>query len=623
MYEEFGARVNHENRTVQFRLFVPNQNGNTHDSELPGFKSVKVVGDFHKEHPVQWEKQVPDAMPFNKISYYQNDEHVGWVYESKVIPLEKGFYQYKYVVEFDDGETRWINDPCTRYHNNDGKYDNSGFVIGGTIRKADILKKRKPLKDLVIYELMIDNFTKGLMKDGESPIDVLLRDEVIDHFEKLGINAIEFMPWTAWPGGGFLWGYRPYLFFSVTDRYVAHVRDPKEKLSKLKKLIAKLHKKGIQVIMDGVFNHVMDDFPYYQLYRDREKSPYIGVFQQAAYFRDLDFRNDCTHQFILDVCKYWIDEFGIDGIRFDCTMGFYDESGAEVGLKRLTKDLRAYFDKGGSKYDNIALILEHIGGDARCAAADVQASGYWFDNFLWDMNRFIDSRYGHLDNPIMKILSSSVNWEYDHASHVLPLNYIENHDHRSLVNRISHPGDNRDMLWKTQPYMLALFTMPGSVMIHNGQEYGEDYWIPEDGPERIKERPLRWEYLNKDERGQNLFSFYQKLIRMRKDHPSLSTLYFHPADEKDWSDRFINGYGFDREKETVIYHRWGNGTDGRLERFMVVLNFSGNDQFVDVPFPVNGEWKDLLNDEVREIEDYWSWNEKINSNWGRIFYWSE
>lgn len=625
MYKKFGAIVDHNKKTVQFRLFIPNENGNQHEASLPEIESVRVVGDFHKSYPEQWEKQTAEAKPFDKIRFYHNEEPVGWAYESKVIPLEDGFYQYKFVVRFDGGEVRWINDPCTHYYNHDGKYDNSCFVVGGTIAGADFMPGRKPLKDLIIYELMIDDFTKELMKDSESPIDVLLRDSTISYLKSLGINAVEFMPWTAWTGGGFSWGYMPYLFFSVTDRYLRNVKCPLEKLSKLKKLIAKLHENGIQVIMDGVFNHVAWEFPYYQLYRTRDASPYTGRFQGADFGEDLDFHNTCTHQFILDVCKYWIDEFGIDGIRFDYTRGFYDYSGNDIGLKKIIRELKDYFRSDPEKYKNIALILEHIGEDARHVAVDVGASGYWFDNFLWKMNEYIHSGYGHINNGIMKILCSSINWKYDTAGEILPVNYIETHDSSNIVNRISNPGSNREVMWKTQPYMLALFTMPGAIMIHNGQEYGEDYWLPEMHEERpphitrVRPRPLRWDYLNKDKQGRHLFNLYSKLIAMRKAHPSLSSINFHPADERWQCDHFIDGYGFDKKKQVVIYHRWGNGADGRLERFIAVLNFSGQDQYVDIPFSVNGEWEDILNDEVRIVENYSLQNEKINSNWGRIF----
>ena len=63
-------------------------------------------------------------------------------------------------------------------------------------------------------------------------------------------------------------------------------------------------------------------------------------------------------------------------------------------------------------------------------------------------------------------------------------------------------------------------------------------------------------------------------------------------------DRYLadaGGYGVDSARRLAIYHRWGKGDDGRLERFIVVLNFSDDDQWTDIPFSTNGVWTDLLN----------------------------
>jgi pullulanase len=80
--------------------------------------------------------------------------------------------------------------------------------------------------------------------------------ERIPYLEALGVNAVEFMPWMPWPGGGFSWGYDPFQFFAVEYRYCHDPKRPLEKLHKLRELINALHDKGIHVVMDGVFNQV-------------------------------------------------------------------------------------------------------------------------------------------------------------------------------------------------------------------------------------------------------------------------------------------------------------------------------------------------------------------------------
>ena len=200
---------------------------------------------------------------------------------------------------------RKVSDPCTRYGGSENQ--NSALVIGGSDPAvAPLAGGRKHLRDLVVYELMIDDFTDEY-RGARAPLDAV-RDKLDYLDRRLGINAILFMPWTAWPGDGFSWGYTPYHYFSVEYRYANAVTEPAEKLSWLKRLISACHERGIHVIMDGVFNHVGDvdvdgdeayGFPYRWLYADPVTCPYVGTFGgEFTGLKDLDFNNGCTQEFI-------------------------------------------------------------------------------------------------------------------------------------------------------------------------------------------------------------------------------------------------------------------------------------------------------------------------------------
>jgi hypothetical protein len=83
----------------------------------------------------------------------------------------------------------------------------------------------------------------------------------------------------------------------------------------------------------------------------------------------------------------------------------------------------------------------------------------------------------------------------------------------------------------------------------------------------------------------------------------------------------MNGlYGVDAEKGVAIYHRWGNAAAGRLERFIVVLNFSPDAQTVDIPFSGSGVWEDLLSGQTVNVGGSWLGGAVIQSNWGRVYY---
>jgi hypothetical protein len=107
---------------------------------------------------------------------------------------------------------------------------------------------------------------------------------------------------------------------------------------------------------------------------------------------------------------------------------------------------------------------------------------------LWDLQGY--ARDGRVDTKIMRLLNSCRDFEDGRG----PVTYIENHDHSSLTQAVG----GRDVWWKMQPALIALFTCPGAVMLHNGQEFGQQELLWEDDshapPEfrRVQPRPLRW-----------------------------------------------------------------------------------------------------------------------------------
>jgi pullulanase/glycogen debranching enzyme len=94
----------------------------------------------------------------------------------------------------------------------------------------------------------------------------------------LGVSAIEFLPWTAWADDNYGWGYTPSSFFSVEHRYTQNLLAKEDTIqrSRLQRLISQLHEAGIQVIMDGVFDHAGVGFAYSQFYLVPADCPYIG-----------------------------------------------------------------------------------------------------------------------------------------------------------------------------------------------------------------------------------------------------------------------------------------------------------------------------------------------------------
>jgi hypothetical protein len=220
-------------------------------------------------------------------------------------------------------------------------------------------------------------------------------------------------------------------------------------------------------------------------------------------------------------------------------------------------------------------------------------------------------RSGSVPTSYVRALNSGMDFDSSRA----PVTYIENHDHSTLAEQCG----GRDRWWRAQPLAIALFTMCGAPLIHNGQEFCEQYWFPEDGNGRVLPRPLRWDR-SEDLIGDWMREFYRKLADIRAAHPALRSQNFYPDYyDEQWTHMNPQGYGVDVDKAVAIFHRWGPDARGRVERFIIAVNFSEHDQTIDIPFPANGRWKELLNGFDVNVSDYWLRWSVVPSNWGRIF----
>jgi pullulanase len=344
--------------------------------------------------------------------------------------------------------------------------------------------------------------------------------------------------------------------------------------------------------MDGVFNHVSNDFPYPQLYQNTTDCPFTGASFSGTFpgLQDLDFGKPITGELIAEVCRYWIDIFGIDGIRLDNTTN-YLVAGDVRGLPELLSDVTAHIAAKGEK--NFSLTLEHLDLSAAQVTNDYDATSFW-DDSLYQKTR--DGLWnGRIDSSFLNALN---NRRYLLSAEKVPTLYLSNHDH-SHVAWCSGAREGRGAVagwWRLQPYLIALFTSTAVPLIRNGDELGEETVIPENDENtgrRVTGRPLRWK-LRSDRIGQALTALHSRLGELRRNLPALRSPSMYPSQWETWQTRFDPiGVGVDVERQLVIYHRWAS-VPGGVENVVVVLNFSDTQQLVNVPFPVQGRWTDRL-----------------------------
>jgi 1,4-alpha-glucan branching enzyme len=193
------------------------------------------------------------------------------------------------------------------------------------------------------------------------------------------------------------------------------------------------------------------------------------------------------------------------------------------------------------------------------------------------------------------------------------LQYIENHDHSRFVcnfgivnpgNELIQAGD-RSLWYKVQPYLIGLLAAKGIPMLWQGQEFGENYFLPESGLGRVVMfRPLRWDYFY-DPIGKSVISLVRKLVKLRRQQPQFrnGNYFFY-----NHSDRY-------HSKNVLLFSRY---TQDKFS--LVALNFSDSEQTVPFWFPITGNYQEELHGEnlidVPSYEEYWL---TIPSNYGRIW----
>ncbi len=486
-------------------------------SLLAPFKQrVYVIGEFN-----DWQVTPNYQMKREVVS---NDEVYWWLKVSGLKPGKE--YAFQYLV---DEEIR-IADPYAEkvLHPDDSWIEKSTYPnlklypTGKTSEYVSVLQTQKSeynwndgswqrpdKKDLVIYELLLRDFTEN--HDYATLIDTL------DYLQRLGINAIELMPVNEFEGNN-SWGYNPVFYFAP-DRAYGPEGD-------LKRLVNEAHSRGMAVILDMVFNHSFGQSPMVRLYNEgRYGKPtpqniWFNVEAKHPFNVGYDFNHESkfTQRFIDRVNKYWIKEYHVDGYRYDLSKGFTQRYSSDVGswnqydqsrinlLERM-KDQVYAFDQ--SAY----LILEHLGNNDE----ETVLANYGF--MLWGImhSEYKNAAMGFVNNgsdDLSRISYKNRGWNDPNL-----VGYMESHDEERIMVELLNFGNGvgsystkneKTALNRMKLAHAFLLAVPGPKMIWQFGELGYDISIEENG--RTGEKPILWEYRNDTDR----YRLYRTIAEMNK-----------------------------------------------------------------------------------------------------------
>jgi 1,4-alpha-glucan branching enzyme len=390
---------------------------------------------------------------------------------------------------------------------------------------------------------------------------------------ELGINAIELMPINESPGD-YNWGYIPSYFFAPQPNY-GSTQD-------LKRLIDECHARGIRVILDQLYNHSSEESPLLQIDRDywyyhgrhhpdADPEDYWGPeFNYERKDEKLGIRP--AGQFMGDVLRFWIQEYHIDGIRFDALkeLDNYDF------LHWITQE--AKHTAGSKPFYNIG---EHIPEKPDIVSPNGPMDGCWHDNFYHQMHPHLCGETFDLKQ-IKQALDPKQQGYPEGVTKAIT--YLCNHDQKRLLIDLGERGIFDDAAFKRAELgAVFLMTAVGVPMIWMGEEFGDCTDINANE----KNQQLEWSLLNND-RNRNLLEYYKGLIALRKQNPALFT-------------SNLNFFHENPEGKVFAYERWND--EG--SRVVIVVNFS--DEYLkgyQIPnFPVNGKWHEWTKDYDVQSED--------------------
>jgi len=474
---------------------------------------------------------------------------------------------------------RW-NDALFGYRIGDKKEDLSidtrdnavfaplGIVIDPAFTWGDDRSPRTPWHKTLIYELHVKGFTKlrnDISEKLRGTYAGLASEPAIQYLKHLGVTAVEFMPvhhhaqdrHLVERGLSNYWGYNTLAYFAPDIRY-ASTKNPRDVVREFKSMVRTLHRAGIEVILDVVYNHTaegnhlgptlsfrgIDNLSYYRLMKDdlRSYEDFTGC------GNTLNMQHPRVLQLLMDSLRYWVTEMHVDGFRFDLASALAREL---FEVNRLS----AFFDviHQDPVLSQVKLIAEPW---------DLGEGGYQVGNFPvgwaeWNgqyrdaVRRFWKGDGGAVGEFATRLCGSSDLYEQSGRRPYASINFVTAHDGFTLQDLVSYndkhneangdhnqDGYNHNLSWncgaegptqdpdilrlraqQKRNFMTTLLLSQGVAMIYGGDELGRTQQGNNNA--YCQDNELSWINWELDASQQEFLEFTKRVIALWREQPVL------------------------------------------------------------------------------------------------------
>lgn len=497
------------------------------------------------------------------------------------------------------------------------------------------LDRRPPLEDAtdaIIYEVHMRDFsispTSGIKNKGKflaftekGTKNAAGQSTGIDHLVELGVTHVHLLPSydyasideTRLEENKYNWGYDPLNYNIPEGSYSTNPYDPATRIREFKQMVQALHRAGIRVIMDVVYNHTFTGEDshlnllvpgyFYRFNADLTWSDASGCGNETASERPM------MRKFIIESVLHWVNEYKVDGFRFDL-MGIHDVetmNQVRAALNKIDPSILVYgegWTASGSplaedqratkvnarKMDGVAVFSDDIRDALKGSWMHPEVPGFVSGtDSLEEAVKF--AIVGGVEHPQVDA-SKSVHTKVHYVNHPTQvINYVSCHDDLCLVDKLreARPEGATDQELKrfNKLAQTVVFTSQGIPFIYAGEEVYRD----KKGVHNTYQSPDSINKINWDQKSSHfdIFEYYRDLIRLRKEHPAFRLT------TREMVQQHLKFLDTSATPNVVAYTLNGNVNGDKWRDILVIFN--GNRQSVKVTVPRN-DWELVVHDGI-------------------------
>jgi glycogen operon protein len=551
-----------------------------------------------------------EAQPFATIPFFDK-YRIGNVFTMVVFDLDYENIEYGFQMDgpFSPREGHWFNrskilmDPYAKAISGrnvwgetphwDDIYPHRACIFFDDFDWEDDHPLEIPIEELIIYEMHVRGFTRHPSSGVKHPGTFAGIREKISYLKELGINCVELLPIHEFDefensrispvtGNRLLnyWGYSNVGFFAPKAGYAATGKFGMQ-VDELKALIKELHKNGIEIILDVVFNHTAEGNekgPYIS-YRGIDNKTYYMLTPDGYYYNfsgcgnTLNCNNPIVRNMILDCLRHWAADYHIDGFRFDlASILGRDQNGAPMHSPPLLETLA--FDPILGK---CKLIAEAWDAGGLYQVGSFPAWGRWAEwngKYRDDLRKFLKGDMGMVGVTAQRLQGSPDIYQWQKRVTCPSVNFITAHDGFTLMDLVSYnekhneangeenaDGSNDNYSWncgwegqtediqinrlrlkQIKNALAMLLVSQGTPMLLSGDEVGNS----QDGNNNAycQDNEIAWLDWRLLDTNAEIFNFLKQMIAFRKAHAGLkSNVHFQNTKNKDNKHPSISWHG--------------------------------------------------------------------------------